>query len=60
MAAFKGFTYHVDKVSLTKAGEQENYRYEAEITASDTADKIVLTGSIQFDENDLINYFSIE
>lgn len=60
IAAFEGYTYHVDQVSVTKVGNQKNYRYEAEITASNIEDKILLIGSIQFDENDLINYFSIE
>lgn len=58
MAAFEGYTYDVGEVEITSAGNL-NYRYKAEITASNVEDKFFLTGSIQFNNNNLIDYFSI-
>ena len=60
MAVMKNATYEVGEVTVTKAGEERNYHYQAKITASNAEEPYLLTGSIQFDEDGLINYFSMK
>lgn len=59
MAASQGYSYQVEKITLTAHGEY-NFRYTADIKASNSESPLKLIGSIQFNKDGQINYFTVE
>lgn len=59
IAAAREFSYKVETVEVTKLNEGQ-FRYSAAVKASNQAEPFTINGSVQLDEQGLINYMSIE
>ena len=58
-AASQGYSYQVSQVTVTAQGDR-NFRYEAQVNASNQETPLKLVGSVQFNEEGLIDFFSVE
>lgn len=58
MASKDDFTYTVENVKINRQNE-EQFDYTATIVASNDADTLTLSGSIQFDSAGKINYMTV-
>lgn len=57
-SAREGKSYEVDNVEITKHNDN-NYTYEAIMNTNYTDDPVIITGSIQFDEDNFIDFMTI-